>query len=95
MRRSPRAWSKLRDDTINGKEVAYDGGSFVAELVSDEEGLFVLRDCHSQEVRGIAAVYVDDVLVVGQASAVTAFMDFDLLQRLGIQNSRALSAGGS
>ena len=76
LRRSPRAWSKLRDDTINGKEVAYDGGSFVAELVSDEEGLFVLRDCHSQEVRGIAAVYVDDVLVVGQASAVTAFMDF-------------------
>ena len=76
LRRSPRARSKLRDDTINGKEVAYDGGSFVAELVSDEEGLFVLRDCCSQEVISIAAVYVDDALVVGQASAVTAFMNF-------------------
>ena len=72
----PRARSKLRDDTINGKGVAYDGGSFVAELVSDEEGLFVLRDCCSQEVISIAAVYVDDALVVGQASAVTAFMNF-------------------
>ena len=76
LRRSPRAWSQLRDDTIDGKEIACDEGSFVAELVSDEEGLFVLRDCHSQEVVGIAAVYVDDVLVVGQASSVTAFMEF-------------------
>ena len=76
LRRSPRAWSKLRDDTINGKELVYDGRSFFAELVSDEEGLFVLRDSGSQEVIGIAAVCVDDVLVVGQASAVTAFMDF-------------------
>ncbi|OLP84290.1 Copia protein [Symbiodinium microadriaticum] len=76
LRRSPRAWSQLRDDTIDGKEIACDEGSFVAELVSDEEGLFVLRDCRSQEVVGIAAVYVDDVLVVGQASSVTAFMEF-------------------
>ena len=76
LRRSPRAWSKLRDDTIDGKEIACDEGSFVAELVSDEEGLFVLRDCRSQEMVGIAAVYVDDVLVVGQASSVTAFMEF-------------------
>ena len=49
---------------------------FLQSWFSDEEGLFVLRDSGSQEVIGIAAVYVDDVLVVGQASAVTAFMDF-------------------
>ena len=76
LRRSPKAWSNLRDVTINKQVLDTSSGKVDVKLVPEEEGLFVLVSRASQEIVGIAATYVDDIFAVGEPSVVAAFMSF-------------------
>ena len=66
----------MRDETIDNKELHMSEVTFVASLVPEEEGLFLLRDKVSQEILGIAAVYVDDVFAIGLEGVVAEFLKF-------------------
>ena len=77
LRRSPKKWARLRDDTMHGKSLKYDGNrELVISLVDEQEGLFNIRDSESQEVVALCAMYVDDIWCIGLPSAVTAILDF-------------------
>ena len=76
LRRSPKAWSNLRDVTINKQVLDTSSGKVDVKLVPDEDGLFVLVSKASQKIVGIAATYVDDIFAVGEPSVVAAFMSF-------------------
>ena len=73
LRRSPRAWSQLRDATLNGKVISTGGEQIILTLVDDREGLLVVKDAKGR-IRAIVAVYVDDVFAVGEPSVVGAIM---------------------
>ena len=76
LRRSPKAWGNLRDSTIDKKVLETDAGKIEVKLVPDEEGLFILLNIADQRIIGVVATYVDDILAVGEAPAVAAFMAF-------------------
>ena len=66
----------MRDSTIDKKVLETDAGKIEVKLVPDEEGLFILLNVADQKIIGAVATYVDDILAVGEAPAVAAFMAF-------------------
>ncbi|CAE7437070.1 RE1 [Symbiodinium sp. CCMP2592] len=77
LRRSPKKWARLRDDTMHGKSLKYDGNrELVISLVDEQEGIFHIRDSASQELVALCAMYVDDIWCIGLPSAVTAILGF-------------------
>ena len=77
LRRSPKKWAHLRDNTMHGKSLKYDGDrELVISLVDEQEGLFHIRDSESHELVALCAMYVDDIWCIGLPSAVTAILDF-------------------
>ena len=73
LKRSPADWSKHRDEVIAKAKLKNHKGQDISCIrVSDGVWKLVCQD----KLVGIATMYVDDCLVVGQASVVEAFLSY-------------------
>ena len=59
---------------MDGKTLQVDRKTIDIKLVPEGEGLFVLCERANQTIHAVVAVFVDDILAVGEPSVVAAFM---------------------